>query len=167
MKKIVLTLALLFVLSVSAFSQGVDSRFVSGITRGAYPHLGEMTATDSIHYVGRFFLRDKDRLAFDSLSLYVLNTDSLRFGVLVKPQGQDTVRVITNDGTGGDPIHYVQKTAAGATPIPWYVIENAIGDDAAAMPYFDLYLMVYKVGTETPGSTLSGDTFTVIPRAYK
>ena len=166
MRYIILTIALLFAVSATSFAQGVDSRFTSGITRGAYPHLGQMSTADSLHYVGRFYLRDKDRLAFDSLSLYLTNTDSLRFGVLVKPQGQDTVRVVTNDGAA-NATHYVQKTAAGATPIPWYVIENAIGDDAIAMPYFDLYLMVYKVGTETPGSTLSGDTFTVTPKAYK
>lgn len=170
MKKIIfLFLALLFVVAVDASAQGRDARFRDGITHFAYPHLGQMSTTDSLHYIGRFFLRNTDLTPFDSLTFHITNTDSLRFGVLVKVGGpkytSDTIRVVLPDGATGA-THYVQLTAAAATKLPWHSIITATGGEAQTAQYLDVYLWIYKVGTETPGSTLSGDTVNLLPKAY-
>lgn len=166
MRTLIITLALLFVVSASSFSQGTDSRFSSGVTHYAWAATAG-PSTDSIHYIGRFFLRDRDLMGFDSLAFHITNADSVRYGVLVKGGGPlhttDTVRVYTNDGAA-NAVHYVQKAAAGVTGVPWYTIRQALGDEAITAQYVDLYLIVYKVGTEVQ---VSNKKINVLPKAFQ
>jgi hypothetical protein len=169
MKKYLVILFALLAFVGTVHAQGRDARFSDGITRGAYPAIGLPGTGDSSHYVGRFFLRNNDRTPWDSLTFAITNTDSLRFGVLVKygTKGHttDTIRVVTQDGAA-NATHYVQKTVAGVTHVKWSDIITATGGKAQSAQFIDLYLWIYKVGTETPGSTLSGDTVTIFPKAY-
>ena len=175
MKKIMFILFALL-LSSSVFAQnGTTSTnaFQDGYTRGAYAQIGAIGTGDSLHYIGRFLMRD-GYTAIDSLTFLVTNTDSLRYGVLVKVGGvshtTDTIRVPLGDGVAGA-AHYVQKTAAGITQIPWHAINTATGGEATAAKHIDLYLWVYQTGTEAQpvkaNPTLTGDTMNIFPKAYK
>jgi len=168
MKKIMFILFALM-LSSQAFAQNGStqtSTFRAGWTRNAYPGLGATQAGDSLHYIGRILMRDGYD-ALDSLTFHVTNADSLRYGVLVKVGGPahttDTIRVYVGDA-GATTSHFVQKTAAGVSQVPWHAIVSATGGEAQSAQFVDLYLWVYRTGTEVASS---GDTMNIFPKAYK
>lgn len=174
-KTIVLFLALLFIaLSGEMMAQGRDGRFSDGLTRNALPGLGLTQQGDSLHYVGRFILRNTNFTPFDSLGFFFAFQDSLRYQFVVRAgsslQAGDTATCFIGTNAGK---YYAQATGAGVDYLPWHVILTATGGDAQHAQWIDLYVRVWKVGTEAPyqfdnGKTSAStiDKMLIFPKAY-
>jgi hypothetical protein len=167
MKKLIVLLAFV-ALSGSAFSQGLNARFSDGITVSAWSATGSNYGSDSLHSMGRFFLRMGDRKGIDSLGFVLGYADSLRFQIVVRAgvmsggiaRTSDTATVYIGENVAK---YYHQVTAAGISQIPWFNIMTATGGEAQSAQFIDVWIRVWHAGTEVQKTLRK---ITLFPKAY-
>lgn len=175
MKKLIFLFLVIACFAVDASAQGRDSRFSDGITVNALPGLGATQQGDSLHYMGRFFMRNRDLTPFDSLGFTLGYEDSLRFQIVARTgvvlngtvRASDTATVFIGENVAK---YYTQVTAAGISQIPWHNILTATGGEAQSAQFVDIWVRVWKVGTEAPTEFHPTNTtrkkMILFPKAY-
>lgn len=162
MKKLFILLAF-FAVTFTVNAQNIDSRFQDGVTH--YIADQYLSAADSLHDMGIFFMRDNNRVPLDSLVFGISYEDSIAYSWVIQPLGivgdGDTVTCFPGSAVAD---YQIGATAEGVDYLPWHVMKLATGGDVQYAKAIHVYIRIAAVGSEVASSK---KRFNILPKAYR